>query len=335
MGGSTVAQFIWTGYAQTLEQSVTQIVNTLLQAIVPWVQAALALYVMLAGKRMLTNSTSFDREVTTVIRALMVCALLTPANFNSYITVQATETIPNAIASAVNGQNGLTGAQGFDALLNQIERFSEQINAQAAGIWYIAERIKIAVAQGTATLMVFCCLFVWICATVVIAFLIPIGAVLIPFYLFDATREIVMRWFGKCVSLFLVLFVTLLLGAFVVRLDGQFMQTNVVQLPAAAPANPGFQMNTGVFGDPQMPTLNQPSQQATANIDAAIIALWNVALVCLFGFFILSIMVGIALFIGGSHGFSVAPAATFIVNAGSAGATKLAAGMRAATRGRV
>jgi type IV secretory pathway VirB6-like protein len=338
MGGSTVAQFIWNGYAQALQQNATQTVNVLLQAIVPWVQAALALYVILAGKRMLTHATSFEQESTAVIRAIMICALLTPANFNEYITIQATQTIPNAIASAVNGQNGLAGAQGFDALLNQITHFTEQINAQAGGLFYIAERIKIWFAQATASLMIFCCLFVWILAQATISFLIPVGAVIIPFYLFNATREFTMRWVGKLISLFLVLFITMLLGAFVVQLDGKFMQTNATQTPAGAQANPGFSMNAsdGTFGGggfaPYGEGLAAPpvveAAGPTANVDASIIALWNVALVCAFGFFILSIMVGLALYIGGSSGFSAAPAANFV----TAGAEKVAAGAAAGAR---
>jgi type IV secretory pathway VirB6-like protein len=341
MGGSTVAQFIWNGYAQTLQQSAAQTVNVLLQAIVPWVQAALGLYVILAGKRMLTHATSFEQESTAVIRAIMVCALLTPANFNEYITTQATQTIPNAIASAVNGQNGLAGAQGFDALLNQITHFTEQINAQAGGLFYIAERIKIWFAQATASLMVFCCLFVWILAQATIAFLVPVGAIIVPFYLFNATREFTMRWVGKLISLFLVLFITLLLGAFVVRLDGQFMQTNATQTPAGAAANPGFSMNAGdgTFGGdgfaPYGEGLAAPPPANggnTANVDASIIALWNVALVCAFGFFILSIMVGLALYIGGSSGFSAAPAANFVIAGAEKVAAAASAGARAAAR---
>ena len=204
MGGSTIAQFIWSGYAQVLAETASQMVNTILQAVVPWVQAALGLYVILAGKRMLTNATSFDREVTTVIRATMICFLLTPANFNQYVTVTATGTIPDALAGAVNGKSSLAGAQGFDALLDQIANFAAQIDAQATGIFYIAERITVWLAQSTASFMVMCCLFVWILAQAAIAFVVPVGALVIPFYLFDATREFTMRWIGKLVALFLV-----------------------------------------------------------------------------------------------------------------------------------
>ena len=118
--GSTLAQFLWQGYSEALTQTTTQVVNNILQAVVPWVQAAMGLYVILRGKKMLTNATSFDVEVTAVVRAAMVVFFLTPANFNQYITTTATQTIPNAVACAVNGQNNLAGAQGFDALLNQL-----------------------------------------------------------------------------------------------------------------------------------------------------------------------------------------------------------------------
>jgi type IV secretory pathway VirB6-like protein len=332
-GGSTIAQFIWSGYAQTLAETASQMVNTILQAVVPWVQAALGLYVILAGKRMLTNATSFDREITTVVRAVLVCFLLTPANFNRYVTTAATGTIPDALAGALNGQSNMTGAEGFDALLNQISNFAAQIDSQATGIFYMAERITVWFAQSTASFMVMCCLFVWILAQAAIAFVVPIGAILIPFYLFDATREFTMRWFAKLVALFLVLVVSLMLGSFVVKLDAKYMQQFAKSVPAQT-ADPGFSMNAGdlaftSFGeglvDPAVgAALTQAqTQQQTANVAASINALWNAALVCAFGAFILAIMVGIALYIGGSSGFSAAPAANFIMTVATAGANRI------------
>src|ERR1700722_13966525 len=210
--GSTLAQFLWQGYSEALTQTTTQVVNSVLQTVVPWVQAAMGLYVILRGKKMLTNATSFDVEVTAVVRAAMVVFFLTPANFNQYITTTATQTIPNAVASAVNGQNNLAGAQGFDALLNQITKFGAQIDAQAVGIEHIAERIAVWFAQGTAGFMVLACLFVWMLAQAAIAFIVPIGAFVLPFYLFDATRGFAMRWVGKLIARFLVLAVSLVLG---------------------------------------------------------------------------------------------------------------------------
>ena len=37
--------------------------------------------------------------------------------------------------------------------------------------------------------MVMCCLFVWILAQAAIAFVVPVGALVIPFYLFNATES--------------------------------------------------------------------------------------------------------------------------------------------------
>src|ERR1700721_637718 len=94
--GSTLAQFLWQGYSQALTQTTTQVINNILQAVVPWVQAAMGLYVILRGKKMLTNATSFDVEVTAVVRAAMVVFFLTPANFNQYITTTPPHTTPTA-----------------------------------------------------------------------------------------------------------------------------------------------------------------------------------------------------------------------------------------------
>ena len=160
--------------------------------------------------------------------------------------------------------------------------------------------------------MVMACLFVWMLAQAAIAFIVPIGAFVMPFYLFDATREFTMRWIGKLIALFLVLAVSLVLGAFVVKLDGQYMQ-QFAQTIVANPPDQGFQMNAGDIsftGFSEVGAVGGPAQrrrpwrQTSANVAASINALWNVALVCAFGFFILGIMVGIALYVGGASGFS-------------------------------
>ena len=185
--------------------------------------------------------------------------------------------------------------------------------------------------------MVMCCLFVWILAQAAIAFVVPIGALVISFYLFNAVREFTMRWVGKLIALFLVLAVSLMLGKFVVNLDAQYMQ-QFAKSVASQSADSGFSMNAGdvnftSFGEglagPAVGGTPGQTQQQTANVAASINALWNVALVCAFGAFVLAIMVGMALYIGGSSGFSAAPAANFVMTAATAGANRLLGRRRA------
>ena len=107
---------------------------------------------------------------------------------------------------------------------------------------------------------------------------------------------------------------------------------------ASQSADSGFSMNAGdvnftSFGEglagPAVSGTPGQTQQQTANVAASINALWNVALVCAFGAFVLAIMVGMALYIGGSSGFSAAPAANFVMTAATAGANRLLGRRRA------
>ena len=64
------------------------------------------------------------------------------------ITTAVTQTIPNEIAQAVNGQPNLAGAQGFDALINATENFAAQVRAQASGFFYMSERFTVYISEG-------------------------------------------------------------------------------------------------------------------------------------------------------------------------------------------
>lgn len=320
MQGSTVAQFLWQWYSQTLLQTVLAVTNTILADVTPIAQVALGLYVIISGKQLLFNATSLDQQATRVIRAIMVMFLLMPANFNVYITTAVTQTIPNEIAQAVNGQPNLAGAQGFDALINATQNFAAQVRAQASGLFYMSERITVYLVEGLCIFLIGCCLLIWTLAQSTIAFIVPLGALILPLYLFDATRQFVMAWVGKLVSLFLVLAVTLILSAVVVKGDAAYLQ-QYGQTVASNATNPQFQMNAG---DMSFTAFGPPAQmQASVNVDAAIDTLLHIATVFGFGLFMLALMVPIALGIGGSGGFSAAPVFNVVSSAAKAGARRL------------
>lgn len=322
MGGSTVFQFLSQEYFDTLAQVAAQQANTILQAIVPWVQSAIALAVIIFGKRTLMGQMNMGEASTRIVRLIMVIALLTPANFGNYITTQVTQTIPDAITNAVNGQQNLTGAQGFDALNNGIVNFAAQARKQATpALYYIGERVSIWLVEGVARLMVAGTFLIWALAKAAAAFVVPIGAFVIPFFIFDATREFTMRWVGKLVSLFLVMAVSIMLGSFVVKQDAMYMQ-QYSKLVSSTTGNQNFTMNAGdtaftgfdvgAFDVPGGGPVAQAATANTANVDAAIDTIWNIVLVTAFGAFLMAIMTGIALYIGGSSGFSAGGVATYV-----------------------
>ena len=107
-----------------------------------------------------------------------------------------------------------------------------------------------------------------------------------------------MAWMGKLVALFLVLAVTLILGAFVVREDAAYLATVPADRRSNA-ANPQFQMNAG---DMNFTGFGPPAQiPAGTNVDAAIDTMCHIAAVFSLWLFLFSIMVPIALGIGGSE----------------------------------
>ena len=323
MGGSTVFQFLSQEYFDTLAQTAAQQANTILQAVIPWVQSAIALAVIIFGKRTMMGQMSAGEASTRIVRLVMVVALLTPANFGQYITTQVTQTIPDAITTAVTGQQDLAGAQGFDALNNEIINFAAQARKQATpALYYIGERVGIWLVEGLARLMIVGTFLIWALAKAAVAFVIPIGAFVIPFFIFDATREFTMRWVGKLISLFLVMAVSIMLGSFVVKQDATYMQ-QYGKLVASGNASQTFQMNAGTttFTGFDVGLADVPGGGAaqgtvnTANVDAAIDTIWNIVLVTGFGAFLMGIMTGIALYIGGSSGFSAGGVATYVTMA--------------------
>lgn len=307
MGGSTVAQFLFDAYHTNLAQAVTSTLRQILGAVAATVQGALMIYIIILGKNLAFNSMSANQGMTRIMRAVIVMALMTAANYQTYIATPITTTVPDFISNAVTGNQTLTGAQGWDALLNQIHNAAAQIRAQTVGISYIADRVIVWIIEKWAEITILCCFFIWLLAMAAVDFLMPLGAFVIPFYLFDATRSFTERWIGKIIALFLVMAVNMMLGQVVVFQDAQYLQ-KFAQNIAARPANNGFNLNPNLEGpglfEPTTP--GQPAGQ-TVNVDSAIDTLGNALLVFLFGLFLMAIISGIALYIGGASGFSVAP----------------------------
>lgn len=306
MGGSVTLQFLWNAYNTNLAQAVTTEATTILGAISGTLQGAVMLYVLILGKRLMFDNLGAGEAMTRLIRAIIIAALMGAANFAAYIATPITTTIPNWINATITGTPGLTGAQGWDALMNKVDNFSAQIHAQTIGMAYIADRLTVWVIGAMAKIVILCCYFIYSLSTATADVLVPLFAILLPFFLFDATRSYVERLAGKVISLFLVMIITLMLGQIVVYQDAQFLQKYATNIGAAEPAG-GFNMmpdndNIGIG-----PTTAGGVAGATINVDSAIGTLGNALVVFLYGMFLMAISTGIALFIGGSSGFSVAP----------------------------
>jgi type IV secretory pathway VirB6-like protein len=317
MGGSTLFQTLWEAYQTNLAQSATTEAAQILGGIAVTVQGALLLYIIILGKQMMFNALAFNAGVDRMIRAIIVMALMSAANYQTFVGTPITQTIPTFVSNLVTGSHGLAGAQGWDALVNQISQSSEQTLAQAVGIAYISDRIVIWLVTTLQVITVGLCFFFWLLAYAAVDLLMPLGAVLIPFYLFDATRQFAAGWYGKIVALFLVMMLTMMLGQIVVFQDAQYLQKFGQNIAAQQPA-PGFNLNPDLETPVFAPTTGGGAGGATINIDSSIGTIIHAEVVMLFGLFLLAITTGMALGIGRSSGFSAAPALNTITRTGSA-----------------
>lgn len=231
---------------------------------------------------------------------------MTTAYYEQFIFQAATRTIPNAITNAVTGQIALSGAQGWDALNAATVTYAADVLKQANGVSYISERIVIWAAAGTARIILMISYFIWSAAMAVIDLLVALGPFLLPFYLFDKTRPFCERWYGKLIAMFIVLAVTLIVSQIVVIQNGQYIAQYATTIQRAAPAAP-----EAMFSGPDFintdPTLMNQVAQGTGNVDQGINTLWNIVGVFAYGLFLMLVMTGIALYIGGASGFSAAP----------------------------
>lgn len=315
MGGSVICQFLYQAYITNLAQVVQGYPAAILGVVAATVNGAVFLYVIIIGKQLAFGGLSLDRSVTKLVRVAIVAALMTAANYQTFIATPITTTIPNLLSGVIPGQQGVAGAQAWDALINKIDNFNAVIHSQAVGFAYLADRAVASIFTGFAWVNIISCFMIWCLAGATADLLVPLGVIVIPFYLFDATRSFAERWIGKIIALFLVMAITLMLGQIVVYQDAQFLQKYANNI-AAAPAAAGFNMGP----DPDATGFMQPTTAgavagSTVNVDSAINTLGHACVVFLFGLFLMIISAAIALGIGGSSGFSAAPAFNFIAAA--------------------
>lgn len=312
MGGSTIAQFLYEGYNQNLIQAVTQMANQLTAATTLIWQVVVSLWVLVIGKRLMFNQMTAGDGMSKMANLALVWLILSADNYTQWVLTPGTKTVPDYIASLVTGSSGLAGAQGFDALINQIDAFCALARAQTVSFFQIADRLTIFLIGASAKLIVGGCFTIWSLSMATADFLLPLGRIVLPFFLFDATRGFAERWYGKIFALFLVMIVALMLGQVIVFQDAQYMQRYANFLAADAADNTFSLGALASVGDGGLgPAIVMPTDgnlNRTINVDGAIDTLLGVAIVNTYGLFLLVIVSGIALFIGAAHGYSAAPA---------------------------
>lgn len=274
-----IFQSIWDGYNNSLVQNITQNVSAGLSAVAGVMQAALGLYVIITGGLMLFMGMSWDAGIRRIIRALLVAAALTPANYNAWVVQFFTQGLPNWIAQSVGQKGG--DAAAFDVLYTKVVNIASNLRTQATGLSYIGTRIEIGLAATFCELNIIIGFAIWFLSKVIMGLIVCIGPFVIPLYLFDATKGVPERWIGKLVDyaiLILLVLVTL-----------QIVQSQDTSLLALANAS------------------------GMDNVDMAVQVLWNIFAVFTLGTILLIVLPSVATFIGGGFGFSAGPAIRFVM----------------------
>lgn len=215
---------LWNSYEPTLLAGATNASNGLLTTFGPELRGAVMLVVIVFAIRTMLRRTDPATLGFTLIRTIIVAALLQATNYNTYVTTFFMTTLPNKIASALGGVVGEGSVPDqFESLRGSVDHMTATLLAQA-GILDIGDKIAIWAAGEVCTFMLLIGFLVFFISTALVAVVVPAGVVLLIAYLFDHTRAFAERWIGKMVAymllqLFVVILLTIVLTAYQTDMD--------------------------------------------------------------------------------------------------------------------
>lgn len=271
-------EWMWTGYSTALTQGTGAAVTAGLSAVGQQMIGVLTVYVIVCG--LLTAFGQMDRgeALKRALTAVAVSAVLAPSFYTTNVQSFFLTTVPNWIAQSTGGKGITTGAQQFDALFAAIIHEQAELDIQASGFDYIAERFEGFLAAALCVLCLLICFVIWASAQVLASLVISIGPFIVPAYLFKATRGFAERWLSKLIGL-MILFL----------LVSVFLQIIIHQ---------DATMFTRLTGNPGI------------GVGEEVSVLWELAMIFGFGAFVLVLLPSIAVYIGG--GVSFAPGAVLM-----------------------
>lgn len=173
-----------------------------LSASLTYMRPALMVLVALAAVMLWTQKLSLWWVVRRVFIALAVATVLQVGNYNTYFREPFWTTIPNHIASAIQGGGVTTTAsQRFDKVEEATSNVVAQANRRLSMPWHIGEATAIAIARAFMSLFTGLCFVLWLVARIATALLLAAGPFLLIAAIFDWSRHIFTAWVGKLISL--------------------------------------------------------------------------------------------------------------------------------------
>ncbi len=176
----------------------------------PWAQQTarglLLISILVLGYLILTNSITLRAFATWLVRVMIVVALISQADlFNTWVRDFFFDTLPNDLASAVNGTSRrLTVTQQFDAVWSATLHEFGRVLGQATGLTNIPTRMELAVLKWLSFAALVVSWFITMIARLLSAVAICFAPFLIIGYLFAYTRRFVDSWLSVMATLILV-----------------------------------------------------------------------------------------------------------------------------------
>jgi type IV secretion system protein VirB6 len=308
----TLFQSIYDGYNETFSTGAGNNVTAGLTAAAGYIQGCLGLYVLICGILIMTGSMTFNSGIKRCIRALIIVALLTPAAYNQWVTTTFTQTIPQAISASLGGTAGESSVKVFDNLYNADDAMLTQaLTTAGSDVSNIGKIVAAYLAMGLAVACLAIAFFVWFLAIALVYVVVPVGPYVLLFWLFDATRDIPLRFFAKLIGYMVLMVMVLSLTQIVQTQEKSYVtafSAAMTSTPSASTSAmfPGLQTPNGTW-------LVQPPGVTVAsggNLDQQIAILFKTALSFLFGTALMIMLPGIAAYIGGGVAVQIAPMVT-------------------------
>jgi type IV secretion system protein VirB6 len=191
------------GLDDTLVSGMGDVVQSGLAWAAPQLRALLVLYVVAyALGFMLTANVSAREAGYAGLRGLMTAAAVKAANYVPWVQNLFFTTLPNQIATALNGpRTPISSAQQFDKLVAAVMKVNGSILERASHWTDVMDRGVSWAIAGLCLLALLVMFVMWLIPRVLMALVICIGPFLIPLYLFGGTRGFVHSWIGKLVGL--------------------------------------------------------------------------------------------------------------------------------------
>lgn len=334
VGGSGLAQWLWNAFGGPVMQTATKgVVGNVLKIVAPTLGPITALVTFQVAKRALFGSISMDEITSRAIRVLIVTALATPAVFNAQISQKVLVDIPAMIVSTGTGEQSQTVMKAWDAEINAVGNFASKIRLQAAGPFYFMERGVVWLGEIICYLFIILNLLAFILTSAASALMLPLLALTLPFWCFDATADFAKGAAARLIGLFMTMAMLVWLGAYITHEVAAYMG-EFGQMVQSTPAASGFRLNAGdaLFtslgitdgaGGTVVMDTTQAAPAATFNISVAIETLFRLAMVCAFGAFLQVVMFNIANSITGHSGFSLRGPVNVATSAGQAVARRM------------